>query len=76
MTWDASAAVNLDHYNVYFSLNPGDAKDLLAEVPGAETSYIDHPRGLSEGINCYEVTAIDSDGNESEPSEEACFSAS
>lgn len=75
ISWDASVASDLDHYNVYFSLNPEESKELLSDVPGTETTYIDHPRDLVEGFNCYEVTAVDSDGNESEPSDEACFSA-
>lgn len=75
VSWDASVASDLDHYNVYFSLDPGESKELLTDVPGTDTTYIDHPRDLVEGFNCYEVTAVDSDGNESEPSDEACFTA-
>lgn len=74
--WDASPAPDLDHYNVYFSENPGDPKTLLVEVSGAETEYIDFPRDLTEGINCYQVSAVDTGGNEGNPSDEACFSAS
>lgn len=74
--WDASTDPNLDHYTLYYSENPGEEKTLLSEVPPDETSYIDFPRDLTEGTNCYEVTAVNTDGNESARSDEACFTAS
>lgn len=76
VSWDASAAADLDHYNIYFSVDPGASKTLLVMVPGTETDYIDYPRDLTEGINCYQVSAVDGGGHEGQRSDEACFSAS
>lgn len=73
--WDAAVATDLDHYNIYFSIDPGALKSLLVAVPESDTSYIDYPRDLTEGINCYQVSAVDDGGNESALSDETCFSA-
>lgn len=76
VSWDASPAPDLSHYNIYFSVDPGASKAFLVALPGDETDYIDFPRDLTEGINCYQISAVDDEGNEGALSDEACFSAS
>lgn len=75
VTWDASAAGDLAEYRIYYSENPGGTKTLLTTVDAGTTQYIDFPRDLTEGINCYQVSAVDTGGNEGQRSTEACFSA-
>jgi len=53
---------------------PGDAKSALVEVPAGTEQYIDFPRDLTDGINCYQISASDTGGNEGPRSDEVCFS--
>lgn len=76
VSWDASAAADLSHYNIYFSVDPGASKAFLVALPAGQTDYIDFPRDLTEGINCYQISAVDDGGNEGALSDETCFSAS
>lgn len=73
--WAASSASDLDHYELLYSTNPGGAKSHLANVAGA-TEYIDFPRDLTAGINCYIVRAVDAGGHASPASNEVCLSIS
>lgn len=73
--WAASSASDLDHYQLLYSENPGGAKSHLANVTGA-TEYIDFPRDLTAGINCYVIRAVDTGGHASPASNEVCLSIS
>lgn len=73
--WGASPAPDLDHYAIYYSETAGGSKVFLADASGASTAYIDYPRDLTDGINCYQVAAVDAGGNEGPRSVEACFSS-
>lgn len=73
--WAASSASDLDHYQLLYSENPGGSKSHLANVAGA-TEYIDFPRDLTAGINCYIVRAVDTGGHASPASNEVCLSIS
>ena len=41
---------------------------------GGQTAYIDFPRAIENGVNCYQVSAVDAGGNESSRTGEACLS--
>lgn len=73
--WTASSASDLDHYQLLYSENPGGAKSHLDNVAGA-TWYVDYPRDLTAGINCYVIRAVDAGGHASPASNEVCLSIS
>jgi len=84
--WDRIPDVDADHYNLWFSEWPGDTKTLIATVAhnpadltgpaydagGGRTAYIDYPRILEDNRNCYQVSAVDTDGHESLRTGELC----
>lgn len=72
--WAASPAGDLDHYSLSYSENSGGSKVHLADVPAGTTEYIDFPRELTPGINCYVIKAVDAGGNASSGSDEVCLS--
>ncbi len=87
--WRRNTDGDIDHYNIWYSLLPGQDKELLTTVPhdpsalggnsqdmgDGRTMYIDFPRDLIEATNCYQVSAVDTAGNEGPRSVEACFDA-
>ena len=59
-------------YRIYYAALQGEEKTLLEEIDQENIRAYDHR--LSGSINgCYEVTAIDPNGNESAPSNEVCI---
>lgn len=85
--WDRGTEPDLDRYNVWYSLVPGAGKALLDSVnhdvtalsgpaydAGAgRTAYVDFPRAQAEGTECYQISAVDSAGNEGGRSVEVCL---
>ena len=67
---DGSPLTDLGSYRVYRGNSSGGAKTLLATVTAPVTAYQDS--STLEGLNCYAITAVDLDGNESNYSNEAC----
>lgn len=75
-------------YNLWFSEWPAGTKSLLASIAhnptslvgpaydagGGRTAYIDFPRTLENNRNCYQISAVDTDGHESARTGEACLS--
>lgn len=86
--WSRVNAPDASSYLLWFSELPGGSKALLATVAhdlaalaapaynagGGRTAYIDFPRSLENDRNCYQISAIDSGGNESPRSGELCLS--
>ncbi len=83
--WRRTADQDIDHYEIWYSEQPGQAKAMIATVPDAPTGgraidlgdgrieYIDYPRDLVDGTNCYQVAAVDRDGRPGPRSVEACY---
>ena len=75
-------------YNLWYSEWPGGSKSLLASVAhdpgsltgpaydagGGRTAYIDFPRMLENDRNCYQISAVDTAGNEGARTAELCLS--
>ncbi len=88
VVWSRVSAPDTSSYLLWYSELPGGAKALLATVAhdpaalvgpaynagGGRTAYIDFPRSLENDRNCYQISAIDSGGNESPRSGELCLS--
>ncbi|MDO8613829.1 MAG: glycosyl hydrolase family 18 protein [Dehalococcoidia bacterium] len=74
LTWNASAAPDLEKYRVYASIKEGAEfpaqYDLVAEVPKGTNAYTDDEFTLPDmgKTYYYVVTAVDTSGNESVPS--------
>jgi hypothetical protein len=69
LTWQASEAPDLRYYNIYFSSTgkpDASQKRRIVSPPGSQTSYLDWT-APTEGPVYYAVTAVDRQGNESEP---------
>ncbi len=67
LTWNnpnASCADDTYQYRVYFATGPDGPFELVATIVGAENTSFTHRDGLSVA-GCYQVTAIDTVGNES-----------
>lgn len=81
VSWDPNSESDLHHYNVYFSYESGDTKTLRTTVDAGsvwqsgetQPGFIDFPVDQTNGKSCYEIVAVDSAGNRSAPSSEACF---
>jgi TolB protein len=73
LDWEAVGADDLDEYNVYRDTSPISdisGRSPVADSPGGESTYNDE--SVSNGSTYhYRVTAIDENGNESDPSAEA-----
>lgn len=68
---DGSPLTDLSVYRVYRrNSDTTGAYTLLATVPAPANGYTDN--ATLEGVNCYQVAAVDDDGNESAPSNQAC----
>lgn len=86
ISWNRIPDADADHYNLWYSEWPGGAKTLLAtvahdpsaltgpayDVGGGVTMYIDFPRTLEDNRNCYQLSAVDTAGHESERTGEQC----
>ncbi len=69
ITWVASTASDLRHYNIYFSAAKRPeigAKCLLVSPPRTATEYLDWSAPLDVDAH-YAITAVDRQGNESSP---------
>jgi len=67
LSWNnpnASCADDTEQYRVYFTDSIGGAFQLIATIYGAENTTFTHVNGSSVA-GCYQVTAIDTVGNES-----------
>ncbi|MBK8576487.1 MAG: hypothetical protein IPN90_12710 [Elusimicrobia bacterium] len=77
LSWSASGASDLGHYNVYRANVSGSlaTKKLVTVVPAGETTVADI--SVVDGLSCYyNVTAVDKSGNESPASNEGSAVAS
>ena len=87
LTWSRGSEPDLDHYNLWYSELPGGSKSLLDAVghdPGSlpppaydygsgVTAYVDFPRELTNDKQCYQISAVDTNGNESTRTAELCL---
>ena len=67
LMWTANAEADLDGYNIYRT--SGQQKTKINSTVIQDTTYQD--TNLSDGVYTYEVTAVDTLGNESNPSNSA-----
>lgn len=67
VTWDPTLAYDLEGYFIYRSFD-GNTFERINEAPYAGTRFLDSLYQL-DILNWYYVTAVDVDGNESEPTE-------
>lgn len=86
--WNRIPDPDAASYNLWYSEWPDGGKSLLATVShdpgsltgpaydagGGRTAYIDFPRMLENDRNCYQVSAVDTAGNESARTGELCLS--
>lgn len=86
--WTRVSDPNAVAYRLWFSELSGGAKSLLNTIAhatssisgpaydmgGGQTAYIDFPRAIENGVNCYQVSTVDAGGNESPRTSEACLS--
>jgi len=69
LSWDANTDPDLASYRVYESTTPGVYGNAIATVPAGASTYT--VTGLTMGSTYYfRITAVDSTGNESLPSNE------
>ncbi len=73
VTIPCAESADLAGYRVYYSINPEDDFELIAEIQGTETTNYNHSPEMGS-IACYYVTSFDFAGNESNPSETLCIS--
>ncbi|MDJ0924350.1 MAG: S-layer homology domain-containing protein [Acidimicrobiia bacterium] len=81
VSWDPVPELDVDHYNAYFSEQPGGPYGLVLEPyffgpdtkPGGRIFFIDWPVAQTDGESCYLISAVDLSGNEGPTSVEACF---
>lgn len=69
VSWSPSPEADLFAYRVYRTARRGGKKERLAEVPAAETTFLD--KDPPAGSLQYSVTAVDRAGNESQPTSSA-----
>jgi hypothetical protein len=86
--WTRNSENDIDHYNLWYSELPGQGKTLLDTVAhdpgsfsgpaynvgGGVTGYIDFPRQLANGTQCYQISAVDLGGFEGSRTVEQCLS--
>jgi gliding motility-associated-like protein len=64
---DLACADDAIEYKIFYKANPEDSFTYLSSLPVSQTSYLDTRDILRKSIaGCYAVTAIDSNGNESD----------
>jgi fibronectin type 3 domain-containing protein len=69
LTWDPNTETDLASYRVYRSTTPGVYGTAIATVPAGASGYT--VTGLTVGTTYYfRITAVDSESNESLPSNE------
>lgn len=74
VSWQPAPEPDVATYNIYYSEDPGGTKVLLeAFDASAAQPFIDFGRSLSVGLDCYQVSAVDTGGNEGPLSDETCF---
>ena len=80
VSWNESTESDIAGYNIWYSFEPGAAKELLTDIyfgpdsrPPDRIWITDYPRSLISGKDCYQVSAVDVGGLEGPRSEEACF---
>jgi Tol biopolymer transport system component/subtilase family serine protease len=66
LTWSTNAEMDLNGYNIYRT--SGSTRTKIVSIT-KETTY--RNKGLSDGTYTYEITAVDTFGNESKPSDGA-----
>ncbi len=85
--WTRVPAPDVAVYHLWFSEFPGDTKSFLDTVAhdtaaltgpahnmgGGKTAYIDFPRLLENGRNCYQVSTVDTASNEGPRTVELCL---
>jgi len=85
--WDRATETDIDHYVVWYSLEPGDTKTELVVVahdPAAlgppaynagsgRTAYVDFPRQQILGLECYQISTVDIAGQKGPRSPEVCL---
>ena len=78
--WDKVPEADVGDYNVWYSGFSSGTKTLLANpsfgpepTTGDRWYIIDWPRSQIVGQNCYQISAVDLNGNEGLRSAEACF---
>jgi len=77
LKWNASVNADMSHYNIYRANSPDFSTDstyFMGKVFAPDTTYID---SLIQNNNTYyyQVTAVDTTGNESDPSDEIVVTA-
>ena len=81
VAWEPVRQLDVNDYNVWYSLMPGGSKTLVPESnfidsgtkPDGRLYVIDTERSLTVGQDCYRIGAVDLSGNEGALSAEACF---
>lgn len=74
VSWQPATEPDVALYNIYYSESPGGTKSLLEAFDAAAAQpFIDFGRSQSVGLDCYQVSAVDTEGNEGPRSVEACF---
>ncbi len=87
VVWRRNGETDIDHYEIWYSEQPGQAKSLLVTVPhdpsqlggrsqdlgDGRTQFIDSPRDWIAGTNCYQVAAVDAAGQAGPRSAEVCY---
>ena len=75
LTWTPSSEVcgddDVAEYRIYFASDSSSAPALVAQILSTDILEFDHtpPDGI---VGCYTITAVDGNGNESDPSNEIC----
>lgn len=64
-----SPSSDLEGFNIYYTESPESEAVLIASLSSDERSYIHQPENL---YGCYELTTIDTLGNESDPTDLIC----
>ena len=79
VSWDPAPELDVHHYNAYYSEFPGGTYVLEETVDESVRNgsnrvfFVDWPRSLIDGRDCYVISAVDLSGNEGPTSVEACF---
>ena len=66
LTWNPNTESDLAGYNVYREINTGGFQKLNTTlVPKGTQTYVDTPLPIIDGDLIYNITAVDTSGNES-----------
>jgi gliding motility-associated-like protein len=73
-TQNTSCAQDLERYYVYYKKTVDDEWERIAQLSAGTNEYIDVRNEIKKSIaGCYAVTALDSNGNESQKTNETCI---